>query len=162
VLGLVLLPPLREAASSPEGGPHPQVVSMLDVTDAYLPEMKASKQAAIFAAVPVKPLAQWTFLEQKGALDYLDNNWFGFGAAGAENRQGFLTWLQTTTCDTVVFLDRLPGSGHWEEIPECALHAELRDLLMSQRKYHLVKRRDLPEHGCSVFVFTAEDRNAQK
>jgi hypothetical protein len=162
VLGLVLLPSLREAASSPEGGPHPQVVSMLDVTDAYLPEVKSSKQTAIFAAVPVKPLAQWTFLQEKGALDYLDNNWFGFGAAGAENRQGFLNWLQTTTCDTVVFLDRLPGSRRWEEIAECALHAELRDLLMCQKKFHLVKCRDMPEHGCSVLVFTAEDRNAQK
>jgi hypothetical protein len=135
---------------------------MLDVTDAYLPIVKTSKETAILAAVPVKPLAQWTFLEQKGALDYLDNTWYGFGTAGAENRQGFLCWLETTTCDTVVFLDRVPGVGNWEEMPECALHAELRDLLMSQKKYRLVKRRDLPEHGCSVYVFTVQAAKAQK
>jgi hypothetical protein len=158
----VVLPPLRYAAFSPEGGPHPQAVSMLDVTDAYLPEVKASKQAAIFAAVPVKPLAQWTFLQEKGALDHLDENWFGFGAAGAENRRGFQGWLETTTADTVVFVDRVPGSGFWEDVPECALHAELRDLLLGQRRFRLVKRRDLPEQGCRVYVFTAQAVNAQK
>jgi hypothetical protein len=157
----VLLPPLREAASSPEGGPHPQAASVLDVTDAYLPAVKASRETAIFAAVPVKPLAQWTFLQQKGGLDRLENNWYGFGSAGAANRQGFRDWLRTTTADTLVYVDRLPG-GNWEDMPECALHAEYRDLLMSQQKFRLVTCRDLPRLGCSVLVFTADERNAQK
>ncbi len=161
-LACVFLPPLRNAATSPEGGPHPRTASVLDVTDAYLPDVKASRQTAIFAAVPVKPLAQWTFLQQKGALESLENNWYGFGAAGEENRQGFLHWLQTTPCDTLVYVDRLGTAGDWEEVPECALHAELRDLLLSQKTFRLVKRHDLPQLGCSVLVFTADPQNAKR
>ncbi len=161
ILACVWLPPLQHEAMSPEGGPHPQVVSMLDITDAYLPAIRSSKQTAIFAAVPVKPLAQWTYLQQQGSLDHLESNWFGFGAAGAPNRQGFLDWLRTTSCETLVYIDRLPGGPHWEDIPECALHAELRDLVMNQKSFRLVKCSDLPDHGCRVFLFEASERNAR-
>jgi hypothetical protein len=38
----------------------------------------------------------------------------------------------------------------------------LRDLLLTQTRYRLVERRDLPEHGCKVYVFAAKDRRVQK
>jgi hypothetical protein len=155
-LACAFLPPLRNTASSPEGGPHPQAASVLDVTDAYLPAVKESRRTAIFAAVPVKPLAQWTFLEERGGLDRLEDHWYGFGPAGAANRQGFYNWLQSTSADTLVYVDRLPGGG-WEEVPEVALHAELRDLILGQNMFRLVRRCDLPQLGCSVLVFTAKD-----
>ena len=162
LLGCIFLPQLRQAAWSPEGGPHPGSLSVLDVTDAYLPDIQTSKQTIILAAVPIRFLAQWTFLEQKGKLDQLNNDWwFGFGAPGAENRQGFLNWLGTTSCDTLVFVDRLPGVDNWEKGPESDLNADLRDPDLAQKKFQLVKCRDLPEHGCSVLIFTANERTAQ-
>ena len=49
---------------------------------------------------------------------------YGFGSAGADNRAGFQRWLETTRCDTLVFLDRLPGPLIWEQLEECGLHAD--------------------------------------
>ena len=54
-----------------------------------------------------------------------------------------------------MFIDRLPGPGvGWEEVPEVALHAELRDLVLTQDVFHLAKQQDFPYHGCRVQVWT--------
>jgi hypothetical protein len=152
-LGWVAWPALLGKGHALEGGPHPQHNCMLDLTDCYLADLDGARRATILATVPVKPLAQWTALERYGRLDRLEDNWYGFGAAGAENRQGFARWLQTTECDTLVFFDRTPGPAHWEEVAECALHAELRDLLLAQQVFRLVKQQDFPRHGCRVLVW---------
>ena len=155
----LLLPSLRTPGCAPEGGPHPAHLSLLDVTDSYLAELTQSRDATIVSAVPIKPLAQWTFLERKGDLHRLENNWYGYGPAGAGNREKFKEWLQEPKkCDTLVFIDRLPGPGvGWEQVPEVALHAELRDLILSQQTFRLVKQQDFPQHGCSVFVWTRQE-----
>jgi hypothetical protein len=163
VLTVCLLPALQAPASAPEGGAHPTHLSLLDVTDCYLPELEHSRHTAIVAAVPVKPLAQWTFLERKGDLRMLENNWYGYGPPGDSNRQGFTHWLETTPCDTLVFVDRLPGPGvGWEEVPEVELHAELRDLVLSQQTFRLVKKHEFPQHGCAVFVWKRIEEQATK
>jgi hypothetical protein len=158
-----LLPALRTPAYAPEGGPHPGHLSLLDVTDSYLPALDQSRDTAIVSAVPLKPLAQWTFLEREGDLRRLENNWYGYGPPGEGNRQGFEQWLHKTKCDTLIFVDRLPGAGvGWEEIPEVALHAELRDLVLSQQAFRLVKKQEFPRHGCSVFVWTRQEQQTTK
>lgn len=158
-LATALLPSLGDSPSAPEGGPHPARLSLLDVTDSYLTELSPSRRAAIVATVPIKPLAQWTFLERTGNLRLLENNWYGYGPPGDGNRQGFEKWLSRTRCDTLIFVDRLPGSGvGWEEIPEVALHAELRDLILSQQAFRLVKKQEFPRHGCRVFVWTRQEQ----
>ena len=157
-----LLPALRTPAYAPEGGPHPAHLSLLDVTDSYLPEVAPSRDTAIVSAVPLKPLAQWTFLERKGELESLEKNWYGYGPLGDGNRQGFENWLHTTKCDTLIFVDRLPGPGvGWENDPYVALHAELRDLVMAQQAFRLVKQAAFPQHGCSVFVWTRQQQQAR-
>lgn len=154
-LACALLPALLSPAYAPEGGPHPAHLSLLDVTDSYLPELDHARTTAIISAVPIKPLAQWTFLEREGDLKRLDKNWYGYGAAGASNREGFKEWLRKPNCDTLVFIDRLPGPGiGWEEVPEVALHAELRDLVLTQEVFQLAKQQDFPYHGCRVQVWT--------
>jgi hypothetical protein len=152
-LGWVTWPALLGEGHALEGGPHPQHHCVLDLTDYCLPELGAARRATVLAAVPVKSLVQWTCLERFGRLDRLEENWYGFGAAGPENRQGFSRWLQTTDCDTLIFFERTPVPACWEDVPECALHAELRELLLAQRVFRLAKQRDFPRHGCRVLVW---------
>jgi hypothetical protein len=152
-VALAHLPALTAQACAPEGGPHPDEVSLLELTDAYLPVLDHAHGATVLAVVPVKPLVQWTYLERFGSFDRLEANWYGFGPPGEENRQGFLTWLQSTSCDTIVYLDRTPGPNGWEDVSDTQLHAELRDLLFAQNVFHEVSRRELPRAGCTVHVW---------
>src|SRR5262249_37906303 len=78
---------------APEGGPPPGRACMLDLVDSYPTGLDGARRVAVLAAVPVKPLAQWTFLERRGRFDRLEERWYGFGAAGEANRAGFLHWL---------------------------------------------------------------------
>jgi hypothetical protein len=142
--------PVRTA----EAGPVPMLPSLLDVTDSFAHDLDTSRQATVLATVPVKPLVQWAFLERRGGFAGLEENWDGFGGGelGENNRAGFRRWLEQTRCDTLVFVDRLPG-GNWEEVGEIRYHQELRDLLLEQDTFHPVKEIPFPRHGCRVLVY---------
>ena len=103
-------------------------------------------------AVPVRALTQWAVLERCGRLDRLEEHWWGFADDRPGNRAAFTAWLGTTACDTLVFVDRLPGRPRWEDGPECVLHADLLELLRRQDVFRLVKERDFPDHCCRVLV----------
>jgi hypothetical protein len=155
VLGLAWpsAPAVLQAGRALEGGPHPQRACVLELTDAYLAELGRAGRATVLATVPVKPLAQWTYLERYGRFDRLEENWYGFGTPGAANREGFRAWLQTTRCDTLVLLERTAEPAVWEEVADVALHAELRDLLEAQQVFRPVQARHFPRHGCRVSVW---------
>ncbi len=150
---LTHLPSLSAEGHAPEGGPHPDQVSLLDLTDVYLPLLDHANRATVLAAVPVKPLVQWTYLERFGCFDRLEENWYGFGPAGEGNRQGFQSWLRATACDMIVYLDRTAGPNIWEDVPDTRLHAELRDLLFNQNVFQEVRRREFPRAGCTVHIW---------
>jgi hypothetical protein len=155
-LGCALLPALGSEAHAPEGGTHAQQPGMLDLTDFYLADLEGSQRYTVLAAVPVQPLVQWTVLERYRTLDRLEEHWYGFGSPGKENRARFRAWLKTTKCDTLVFFDRLPGPYYWEDVPQVALHAELRDVLTEQDVFTLVKEKTFPRHGCRVTLWRKE------
>jgi len=162
-LAWLVLPPVLQAYASCLGGPRPDLVSVLDLTDYYLPDLASSKQGTVLSAVPVRFLAQWTYLERYARPNGLEQRWWGFGAPGEANRQGFQRWLQSTRSDTLVYFDALPDrNGFWEPTPEVRPHAEIRDLLFSQQDFRLVKRRDFPGHACSVSVWKRVEKQAVK
>jgi hypothetical protein len=146
-------PALLGAGHAIEGGPKADRPSLMDLTDAYLPDIAGSGRAALLAAVPIRTLTQWAVLERCGRLDRLEEHWWGFAADRAGNRAAFASWLRTTSCDTLVFVGSLPGQPSWEGGPECQRHAELLELLGLQDAFRLVKERDFPEHGCRVLVW---------
>jgi hypothetical protein len=146
-------PALLAPGRAAEGGPQPDQPSLLDVTDSYLPELDGGRRVIVLGAVPIQPLAQWTFLTRYGTFERLEERWYGFAGPGADNRAGFLAWLGTTDCDTLVFIDRADGPLFWEEVPEVALHAELRDLLREQQTFRLVKAEEYPRQACRLTVW---------
>jgi hypothetical protein len=86
-------------------------------------------------------------------LDGLEERWYGFGDAGERNRRGFAEWLQTTDCDTVIFCETTIDRDKVDSGPECALHAELKDVLPAQTRFRLAVQRDLPHHACRIQVW---------
>ncbi len=147
-------PALTASGHAPEGGPHPDHPSMLDATDGYLADLDGACRTLILTAAPVKPLTQWTFLQRFGDFKRLEERWYGFGEAGADNRRGFVRWLQTTDCDTLVYFEALRPPESWPDTgPECRPHAELSDVLRTQRVFHLVKQWDVPHYFCRVQVW---------
>jgi hypothetical protein len=133
-----------------EGGPHVEQASMLDVTDAYLADREGGGRTLLLTSLPLKPMAQWTWLERFGSFKDLEERWYGFGA---DNRRGFADWLRTTDCDTLVFCETTISREGVDSGPECALHAELKDVLSEQQNFHLVRQRDLPHLACRIQIW---------
>jgi len=147
-------------AHAPEGGPHPDTASLLDVTDSYLPELTGNERVTILSAVGIRPMAQWTFLERYGPSQRMEEHWFGFARKPEDNRQAFARWLQSTTTEVIVFVDARPGpevTVGWEPVSEVKWHAALRDLLQQQQVFSPVTRREFPQQGCTVTVWRRAD-----
>jgi hypothetical protein len=155
----VHLPGLIFPVRSTDAGPVPNLPSLLDVTDCYARDLDHAGKATVLSVVPVRPLAQWTALERQGRLDRLEEHWYGFaeGIFGPPNQEHFRAWLESPTCDTLVFLDRLPTTElFWEDVHEVRYHEELRELLARQHTFRLVKDVPFPRQGCRVQVWKRE------
>jgi hypothetical protein len=154
-LALLQAQALEQPGHAREGGPDPKCASILDVTDGYLDSLEDTERASILSTVPFRFLSEWTWTERHGEHDHLECHWFGFGKPGAENREGFQSWLRTTPCTALVFIDGLtPGdNGPDSREPECVLHRELRGLLLTQTSFYPDERYDFPRHGVSVTIW---------
>lgn len=146
-------PALTATGRAVEGGPHPEQRSMRDITDAYLPDLDQASRALLLTTMPLKPMAQWSLLERHGRLDRLEERWYGFGDPGEANRRGFADWLRTTECDTVILCETTIDRDKVDNGPECALHAELMDVLPDQTRFRLAVQRDLPHHACRIQIW---------
>jgi hypothetical protein len=166
LLLLLELPAWRQPAHTLEAGFDVNRPSVLDLPDFYLPALADSQRSTILATLPMRYVAEWTFLERYGKLDRLETHWLGFGSGATDNRDGFRRWLETTACDTIVFVDNLPASIPMRRIGvQAKLHAELRDALEGQTAFRGVERREFPglEWGCVVSIWRrlpAESPNA--
>jgi Dolichyl-phosphate-mannose-protein mannosyltransferase len=152
-LALALGPATLEAGASPEGGPHAANASFLDLTDDIPGDLTASHRLAVVTTLAIKPLVQWTYLERFGQLDGLEDLWYGCGRLGEENRQGFLHWVETTDCDTVVVCEALVDPPRGENFPQRCLHEQMHDLMRAQTTFSPVRRRELPQLNALVTVW---------
>lgn len=154
-MALVQLPQALTRGYAPEVYPTPAAGSLLDMTDGYLPSLAQSHRVTIFSSVPlIRFLADSTFMERYGC-QRLETHWFGFGPLGEANRTNFANWLQTTKCDTVVYIDRLPGSkSRWDfTLPDYLVQQELGDALRTQSLFAESNSWDFPQCGCRVSVW---------
>ncbi len=140
-------------AKTMEGGAHTEFPSMLDVTDAYLPQVDGTRRALLLTTLPLKPMVQWTWLQRFGNFDRLEQRWYGFGAPGEANRRAFAAWLQNSNCDTVVSCETTIPRPGVDSGPECVLHSELLEELARQNRFRVTSERALPHIGCRVRVW---------
>lgn len=146
-------PAFLAAGQTLEGGPHPVFPTMLEVTDAYLPQLDGARRTLLLTSLPLKPMAQWTWLERFGHFERLEQRWYGFGTSGIENRRGFAAWLRATDCDTIVSCESTIARPGVDSGPECVLHAELMEDLSHQTVFRLAELRELPHLGCRVRIW---------
>ncbi len=147
------LPGLAASAHAPEGGIHPSAHSTLDITDAYLPALADSRQVAVFSNLPMKYLAQWTYLRRYGRTRRLDTDIKGFNPALSDNRSCLDAWVGTTDCDTIVYVDFLRSSPFMRNVPGCEYLAQYRNMMEEQKRFSPFRRYTLPRYGCTVTVW---------
>jgi hypothetical protein len=156
MVGAATAPGLWGPGHAQEGGAEPERASILDVTDRYLDELEGSRRVMLLSSVPIRFLAEWTFAERYAGRVALEEHWFGFGSPGNENRLGFARWLETTSCDALVYVERMADTGQatkYPQTPEDQFLAELRPVLDAQTTFVPVARQESPEHGLLVTVW---------
>ncbi|GIW81822.1 MAG: hypothetical protein KatS3mg105_3629 [Gemmatales bacterium] len=126
--------------------------SMRDLSDYYLPLVEESKRVAILATVEMKHFIRWSALERFGRRDRLEEI-RRYGMTEEENRRAFSSWLATTRCDTIVFIDVLPGSYFDEPAIENESLARLRDFLLEQKVFKRTAAKNFPKYGCTVSIW---------
>lgn len=152
-IGLSHLPGLLAAGHAPEAGPKLDWCSTLALTDPYLPDLDGSERTAILSSMPLKFLTQWTYLERYRCHDRVETLLRGYGTTAEEHQRSFANWLETTKCDTLVYINIPPGSVFHTEEGVNEGHEGLLKLLEGQTTFQLVRRQDLAECGCGVTVW---------
>jgi hypothetical protein len=147
------LPELVTPGRAPEGGVPPSGPSSLDVTDNYLPLLADSRRTAVFSNMPMKFLAQWTFMQRYPAAQRLETDVKGFDSQAPDNRRCFSEWLAATNCDTVVYIDVPPGTKFHAVVPGCDGLGQYGELLASQTVFTRVHGQVVSETGCVVTVW---------
>jgi hypothetical protein len=105
-LACTLVPCMFLPAVVPDSGRRAARISDLTLTDSYLPYLADSRRAVILCNnMAMKQLAQWTYLERYRNLHGVEVDIRGFGEDYVENSQAFERWLETTHCDTLVYID---------------------------------------------------------
>lgn len=155
-----LAPAVFSPGRAPEGGPHPDLPSRLDLIDYAWPVLQHARQVTYLATVPVRLMAEWTWLERRGSVHGLDPQWWGFTDGAGSGREGAERWLSTTASDVLVFIDRAPGTSAWETVAEGTPHEGIRDLLSAQSRFVLTDERTFPEHACRVQIWTRSPQGA--
>jgi hypothetical protein len=140
------------------GGPWAGRPSMLEVSDAICQETATTKSFTILTTIPFRFFSQWVFLEHADAGGKFESHWWGYGQPERANRDGFLKWLQSSRCDTFVFVDGRPPDTSGMNV-EVQRHSELREQIVSQKTFQLVKERDFPGQGCRLMVYRRAERN---
>ena len=153
LLAAAHLPGLTAPAHAPEGGIHPGAPSVLDVTDAFLPDLADARRPAVFSNLPIKFVANWTYLQRYGRARPLETEIRGFDPAAPDAAVAFQRWLASTPCDTVVYVDIPPGSPFYSSLPGAAGLARYGALLERQSTFAIVRRRAFPEVGCTMTVW---------
>jgi hypothetical protein len=152
------VPSILQGKKSPIGGPWVGRASMLEVSDAICRETASTQRFTILTTVPLRFFSQWVFLEHQDAGKKFESHWWGYGQPPSANRDGFLSWLQSTRCDTLVFVDGTPPDTSGLNV-EVQRHIELREQILAQKTFRLVKQEQFPAQGCRLLVYRRTERN---
>ena len=147
------VPRLCAEAHAPEGGIASAHPSTLDITDAYLPDLANSHFVAVFSNLPIKQLAQWTYLQRYPNRKRLDTDIKGFNSSAGDNRACFDAWMRQTECDTVAYVEFAPGTIFYQHVPGCENLGQYGKMLQKQTRFAVNARHILSQYGCTVTVW---------
>jgi hypothetical protein len=153
-LACCLVPYMFLPAAVPDSGFRTDRISDLTLTDSYLPYLADLQRAVILCNnVAMKQLFQWTYLERYGNLHGVEVDIKGYGDDYVENSQAFSRWLQTTRCDTLVYIDVPERSTFFvQDAHHPYQHVE--GFLGTQSVFSLSRQLVLTPYDCTVSIWT--------
>lgn len=146
VLSWLQFPGMLQAGRSHEGGPKPGRLVVLDVIDAYLPEVTDSRDVVIIGNRPLKFISAWTFLQKVGEHGRLETDLRGFCTAPQQDRHSFDQWLKSTSCKTLVFVEVPRGSLFHDETP-FPIYDQVPAFLAEQQVFKKARTWEFPQYG---------------
>ena len=146
LLIVALAPSFPVRGHAPEGGVKLGAPLVRDFINAYMPQLRDSRQAVILSNIPLKFLTGWTGLQRCAHHGCLETDLRGFGSVAEQNRPQFDHWLASTRCDTVVFLD-LPVGSRFNESIQWPGYELLPAWLNQGDVFRLSYQRSFPEYG---------------
>ncbi len=152
LLCVLQFPGMMHAGHAPEGGPQADRLSVLDLTNAYLPALDQSRRPAIFANLPIKFLTGWTLRERRHEHMDVEAEIRGLGNSPAEDRRCFESWLSATKCDAILVVDVKPESVFYEPVSYPSYQL-IKEWLAANGHYECVRLIELQCDGCSVTIW---------
>jgi uncharacterized membrane protein YeaQ/YmgE (transglycosylase-associated protein family) len=144
---LLAPPPPAEGAETPGG------LSVLDLTDSYLPYLEDSKKAAVFSNMPMPDLAQWTYMQRYRRAARLETAVKNLDPDAADNPKRFQNWLHAAGPDTIVCLDFSKQSVFFVPLVDSKKNSQYGELLQRQNLLRPFARLSFPQHGCVITVW---------
>jgi hypothetical protein len=149
LLVVAQVPALGQAGRAPEGGPRAGQPLVLDLVRPELAEVDHNRHVVILSNAPLKFFAAWTFLQHTGVQGRLETDLRGFAPDPDANHLAFERWLQTTSCDAVVFIELPPGSPVAEGDTSTP-YTRVPEWLGQQQVFRQVQRWTFPQYGEAV------------
>ena len=144
---IVCGPTALEPGHALEGGVRPSAPCVLQVSEAYLPELAGTRRVAILSPAPNKFFVQWTYQDECRRTEGVIVDPDRMPAAGQ-----FKEWADREECDAIVWLDIVRGSAFFEP-PEVPGAKRVPKLLAEQTAFVQTWEREWPEYKCRVVVW---------
>lgn len=154
-LGVIVAhaPGFTKPGRAPEGGVRQDRASLLEVAEAYLPELEGSKRVAILCNVPLKFFSEWTYLQRYGGTRNVVTELNGYDPQRTAWTEEQLTqWFGSLKQDRIVLFDVPPKSYFYVDVTPTD-YVPLREQLKKQKAFVLQKRIDFQKYGCAVEVW---------
>ena len=151
---LLHAPGLLKPGHAPEAGCRGETTSLLDITDTYLSELGDQRRAAIFSTVPCAELLIWTHHERYPQLDQVEIPLKDFPLTSEGVRRRLEKWEVESRADAAVFIDMTPDSPDYRALTDYSAYAQVGQRINSNPRFHLARQWHLPEHGCTISMWT--------
>ena len=149
---ILLAPNLLEQRAAGSGQ-----LSLLDISDAYLPELAGTRRVAIFSTIYAKEFAHWTYVERYRRRDGIE--WPVDDFADSAQVAGQLqSWCASSPAETVVLLE-IPRSS--PDYPDPLVNPEKPQLsaaLDSFAGLRAYRRWYLPAHDVTIRMWLRDPR----
>ena len=139
-------PGLLQARRSQEGGIHPERPSATELMDCYLPHLAGARHPIVLSNRPLRFMTCWSYQDRYGRSGKLETEIRSFGPVPEANADAFKRWLETTTCDAVVFL-HLPEGSRFHELFPYFVYDRFPEWMTQQAVFHLVQTWTFPQLG---------------
>jgi hypothetical protein len=151
--GLPLAPHLCSPRFVPSAG-FTGAGSLLDLSDAYLPDLARCDRVAMFSTVPEREFPEWTYLERypRGAFEWPLEGWL----SAAQVRSHFDNWIASADAGAIIFFDIDPDSKNYAAIGDYRAYAQVQQMIPLVSDFRIHQQWNFPGRRCSITMWTRQ------